>query len=95
VVLAATLGSIATGCFTDSADFRDDAQTFIVEDAGIAGQLGTTFVRSSCEDPASRDVDETFTCVGIDVDGREWGFEVRITGDSSYTVNVAERPDGA
>lgn len=93
------LGVVVSGCFTTAADFRQDAETFITEDdelrAGLFADTGVTFVSATCAEPENQDVDTTFPCTGTDSDGREWEFEIVITGTSGYTVNVSRRPDGA
>jgi hypothetical protein len=81
-----------TGCFTSTADFRRDAETFIVENQGLANAVETTFASAECEEPRSQDVGTTFPCSALDEDGRTWTFDIEITGSNEYEVNVARFP---
>ncbi|MGB0113848.1 MAG: hypothetical protein WBP59_11555 [Ilumatobacteraceae bacterium] len=87
------------GCFTTAADFRNNAEKFILDDDGLVaalfGDSGTAFETSTCAEPENQDVDTTFLCTGVDTEGRAWEFEVTITGKSDYEVIVSRRPDGA
>ena len=60
------------GCFTSTADFREEAETFIVEDPGIASALDVTLVSATCAEPADQDVGTTFACTAIDESGATW-----------------------
>jgi hypothetical protein len=98
----ATLLSAATvalsGCFTTTADFGDDAEQFIVENQDLRQALfddsETTFVEATCVDPENRDEGTTFPCTARDSDGATWEFEIEITGNAEYEVNVSRFPDG-
>jgi hypothetical protein len=81
-----------TGCFTSTADFRRDAETFIVENQGLANAVETTFASAECEEPRSQDVGTTFPCSALDEDGRTWTLDIEITGSNEYEVNVARFP---
>jgi len=83
------------GCFTTTADFREEAETFIVEDPEVASLLGTTFVSATCVAPERQDVDEKFSCSATDELDRSWDFQATITGEGSFRVEVVEatRPD--
>ncbi len=91
-VIAATLA----GCFTTTADFGDDAETFIEEDQELRDALfpdaPTTFVTATCLDPENQDEGTTFACTATDSGDATWEFEIVITGSSEYEVNVARRP---
>jgi hypothetical protein len=80
------------GCFTSTADFRRDAENFIVENQGLATAVDTTFTTAECDEPRSQDVGTTFACSAIDEDGRAWSFEIEITASNEYEVNVARFP---
>lgn len=98
---AAVVGStiLVTGCFTTSADFRSDAESYLVENERLRDAIfvdsDTTFTTATCEDPANRDPGTTFSCSAVDSTGATWGFEIVITGSSSYKASVSRRPDGA
>ncbi|HSP28730.1 MAG TPA: hypothetical protein VLN74_09295 [Ilumatobacteraceae bacterium] len=102
LVAVATLAVLAAGlagCFTTSADFRNDAETFIQENDDLREALfpdsDTTFTSATCVDPENQDVGTTFPCTATDSNGDVWEFEIAITSSSEYEVNVARRPDGA
>jgi len=86
-----TLGLSA--CFTSTADFRRDAETFIVENQELSTALETTFVRSTCQEPPDQDVGTEFLCTAVDVDDRAWEFDIVITGANEYEVNLRRAPD--
>jgi hypothetical protein len=81
-----------TGCFTSTADFRNEAETFIVENAGVADGLGVALVSATCVEPADQEVGTTFTCTAIDENGDTWGFEVEIAESNRIDVSVSDRP---
>ncbi len=102
LVAVATIAVLATGlagCFTTTADFRDDAETFIEGDDDLREALfpdsDATFTSASCADPVNQEVGTTFPCTATDSNGDVWEFEIEITSSSEYEVNVARRPDGA
>lgn len=78
-----------SGCFTTSADFQEEAESFIVDDPGIVDALGVAMVSATCEEPVDRDVGRTFSCSAVDVDGEDHAFQVEITGETSFEVTVA------
>lgn len=96
VVLAA---SGLSGCFTNSADFSNDAETFIVENEelrqALFGDTETRFVEATCEEPENRDVGTTFPCTAQDSEAATWEFEIEITGSAEYEVNVSRFPSGS
>lgn len=98
---AAVVGStiLLTGCFTTSADFRSDAESYLVENerlrSAIFADSDTTFTTATCEDPKNRDKGTRFSCSANDSTGATWGFEMVITGSSTYEASVSRRPDGA
>ena len=89
---AAAVG--VSSCFTSTADFRRDAEAFIIENEELAAGLETTFVRSTCQEPPSQDVGTEFLCTAVDVEDRAWEFLIIITDDNEYEVNLSRRPDG-
>ncbi len=95
-LVAVTLG--ATGCFASGSDFRDDAETYIVESDDLRAELfpesDTTIDEATCAEPESKDVGETFACTAVDSNGGEWGFEIEITGSRDYLVVVSSYPPG-
>lgn len=81
------------GCFTSASDFSDDAAKFIQDNSDLHAALGVSgFTSVDCDDPEDRDVGTQFPCVGVDTDGREWAFEVELTGGGQYVVNVSKAP---
>jgi hypothetical protein len=93
------LSGALSGCFTTTADFRNDAETFIVENPELRAALfpGTdaTFSTATCAEPANQDEGTTFPCTAIDSNGDTWEFEIVISGSTEYDVNVARRPTDA
>jgi hypothetical protein len=85
-----------TGCFTTTADFRNDAETFIEDNdelrAALFGQSATTFDTATCVEPENQDEGTTFPCSATDTTGATWEFEIVITGSTEYEVNVSRRP---
>jgi hypothetical protein len=88
-----------TGCFTSTADFREDAETFIESDERLRAaaffDTAGSFVEATCDEPASRDEGETFACTATDSNGDLWEFEIVITGTTEYEVVIARRPPDA
>lgn len=83
---------LLAGCFTTTADFRGDAEDFILNDQGLREAVATSFSTATCEEPPDRDVGTTFPCTAVDRDGRTWEFEIVIVEDSGYEVNVSRFP---
>jgi hypothetical protein len=88
-----------TSCFTTTADFRNDAETFIEENDELRDVLfpgsDTAFETATCVEPRNQDEGTTFPCTAIDTEGATWEFEIVITGSTEYDVNVARRPSGS
>lgn len=80
------------GCFTTAADYRKDAETFILGDQGLAEDLGVGFESATCEEPANRNVGATFVCNAVDDQGADWEFEIKIRESNKYEVNVSRFP---
>jgi hypothetical protein len=97
IVLVASLGLLLSACFTTTADFRKDAETFIVEDDELRTALfpdsDTAFVSASCTEPADRDEGTTFPCTATDSNDDTWEFEIVITGSNEYEVNLSRAPE--
>ncbi len=85
-----------TGCFTSTADFRSDAETFIETNAGLQTALfadsDVAIESATCVEPESQDEGTSFGCTALDTDGDTWEFEVVITGSNEYEVNLARAP---
>lgn len=81
-----------SGCFTSTADFQGDAETFILENEELATVLETEFTEATCAEPQSQAVGSTFDCDAVDVEGRPWEFQIVITATNEYEVNVSRRP---
>jgi hypothetical protein len=88
-----------SGCFTTAADFRADAEAFIVEDVGLRDatfpDAETTFTSATCTEPANQEAGTRFPCTAVDSDGDTWEFEIVITSSSGYDVNITRRPLGS
>lgn len=82
----------ASGCFTSTADFREKAETFIVEEVTIPDEPDLSFSSATCEEPTRQDPGTVFGCTAIDNEGETWTFDVTIEDDNRILVSVDERP---
>jgi hypothetical protein len=93
------LTTVVAGCFTTSADFRNDAEEFIEQNdelrAALFPDTDDRITSATCTEPPDQDEGTTFPCTATDTTGASWEFEIVITGSNEYEVNVARRPDGA
>ena len=80
------------GCFTSTADYRKKAERFIVENPGVADELGVALVSATCAEPADQEVGTTFACTATDENGDTWGFDVEIAESNRIDVSVSDRP---
>jgi len=80
---------VVTGCFTSTADFREEAETFIVDEVAIDD---VSFLSAVCEEPAQQDPGTVFGCTAIDDQGATWTFDVTIEEDNRILVSVGDRP---
>ncbi len=80
------------GCFTSTADYRDEAETFIVEGVSIPGEPDLSFPSAVCEEPARQDPGTVFGCTATDNQGGTWTFDVTIEEDNRIRVSVDDRP---
>lgn len=80
------------GCFTSTADYRKEAEAFIIESARVADELGVALVSATCAEPADQEVGTAFTCTAIDQNDATWGFDVVIAESNSIDVSVSDRP---
>ncbi|NND73595.1 MAG: hypothetical protein HKN44_01180 [Ilumatobacter sp.] len=87
---AAAACTLLAGCFTTSADFRRDAETFIRD--SVAPELDTSFQSVSCTKPVNQDVGTRFACEALDAEGGVWEFDNVIDAPGEFTVNVSRRP---
>ncbi|TFH13675.1 MAG: hypothetical protein E4H05_10590 [Acidimicrobiales bacterium] len=92
LVLPTVAAVSLAGCFTSTADYREEAETFIVENPGVAEGLGVVLVSATCAEPTNQDVGTTFTCSAIDGNGDTWGFDVEIGESNRIDVSVSDRP---
>lgn len=83
---------VLSGCFTTAADFREEAETFILQDESVSDGLGVALVSATCAEPADQEVGTVFACTAIDENGDEWGFEVEIAESNGIELSVSERP---
>lgn len=92
--LAASLGAAVvalSGCFTTAADYRAEAEAYIVEEVTIPDQ-GVTFTAASCDEPENRDPGTEFACTATDQTGATWGFGVTIEEGNRFVVSVTSFP---
>jgi hypothetical protein len=89
-MLAVTL-LLAAGCFTTTADYQAEAETFIVEEVTIPEE-DVTFTEATCDEPTSQDPGSEFSCTGIDQSGATWRFRVTIEEDNRFVVEITDRP---
>jgi len=81
---------VLASCFTSTADFKSDAETFIVEQ--VLEQIGTTLTSVNCVAPVDQNIGTRFTCQAIDDAGAIWEFDNVIDGDGEFTVKISRRP---
>jgi hypothetical protein len=93
LIVAATSAAVLSGCFTTTADFREEAEQFIVEDPSIVDGLGVAITSATCDEPADQEVGTVFACTAIDANGEQWGFDVTIADSDSIELSVSERPE--
>jgi hypothetical protein len=77
-------------CFTSTADFKSDAETFIAEQVSV--QLGTTLTSVNCVAPIDQNVGTRFACQAIDDASGVWEFDNVIDAEGQFTVNISQRP---
>lgn len=86
------LGVALSACFTTAADFRKDAETYIVESKALRGAVfpdaSTEFTAATCAEPKNQDVGTTFACNATDTNGDTRDFQVEITGSAAYEVTL-------
>lgn len=90
-LVVAALVAVA-GCFTSTADFREEAETFIAGEVTIPDEPDVSFESVTCEEPARQDPGTVFGCTAIDNEGATWTFDVTIEEDNRILVSVDERP---
>ena len=81
---------VLASCFTSTADFKSDAETFIVEQ--VSAEIGTTLTSVNCVAPIDQNIGTRFTCQAIDDSGAIWEFDNVIDGEGEFTVNISRRP---
>ena len=81
---------VLASCFTSTADFKSDAETFIVEQ--VSEQIGTRLTSVNCVAPVDQKVGTRFTCQAIDDAGAIWEFDNVIDAEGEFTVNISRRP---
>ncbi len=95
-VSAAVAAATLAGCFTTTSDFRADAEDFIESDSSLRTALfadsGVVIDSATCAEPENQNEGTTFACTALDSDGDTWEFEVAITGDNEYEVNLSRSP---
>jgi hypothetical protein len=90
-LLIGAAGATLAGCFTTSADFSNDAETYI--ETTVAESLGVEFESVECAEPESQDVGTRFECTAVDAAGGTWVFDNEISAKNEFTVNVDRRPE--
>ncbi|HSM65999.1 MAG TPA: hypothetical protein VK860_06825 [Ilumatobacteraceae bacterium] len=91
VITATVAATVLGGCFTTTADYRSEAEAFIVEEVTIADE-DVTFTAATCDEPDGQEPGTSFDCTATDQSGAVWGFEVTIEADNRFVVSVTERP---
>jgi hypothetical protein len=91
-VAPVAIGVLLSGCFTSTADFREKAEEFIVDDPGIAAELGVDLVSATCDEPVDQNVGTSFSCDAVDANGDTWGFDVEIAESNRIELSVSARP---
>lgn len=89
-VLMAATATALSGCFTTTADFKSDAESFIAEQVPAA--VGTEFSSVNCDTPANQETGTRFACQAIDTNGGVWEFDNVIDARNEFTVNISSRP---
>jgi hypothetical protein len=81
------------GCFTSGADFRDDAERFIRDSEEMHAEIGVGgFESAQCDGPETKAVGTTFSCTGVDDQGRTWEFAGEIVEGDQYVLTVSRAP---
>ncbi len=97
LLTATTVTALAlalSSCFTTTADYRQKAEEFIVEDEDVAAELGVSLVSATCEEPADQEVGTVFACTAVDDTGGTWGFDVEIAESDRIELTVSDQPAG-
>lgn len=78
-------------CSPDEGDFASEAEDFIQDDEGdVATSTGMTFEDAECDEPASTEVGEIFTCTATGSDGQSYLFTATVEGDRSFEITAME-----
>lgn len=85
LLAAAGLFAVLSSCSVSATDFQADAQDFLTGE-DVFGAYGIDFTDPVCEQPASTDVGETFTCTAQGDDGLTYRFSLQITGKKSMSL---------
>ena len=88
--VALTAAVALSGCFTSTADFKTDAETFIVE--RVAPEVEAEFTSVNCDEPLDQQIDTRFACQAIDAEGGVWEFDNVIDAEGEFTVTISQRP---
>ena len=83
---------LLTACFTTTADYKGDAEKFILENEQLSDSQGVVFTTATCQEPDSQDAGTTFACTATDEQGQSWEFSIEITGSNEYEVNISRFP---
>lgn len=77
-------GVLLSSCSPSGSDFADAAAELI--EGELATELGVTFTEVSCEEPASTEVGDEFSCTAALANDAEVTFSAEIAGDDRVTV---------
>lgn len=73
-------------CSPDPADFREQAEKYILT-RDFSEEMGSLrYDDVECESPESTDIDTRFTCTAVAEDDSTWLYTVEITGEKELTV---------
>jgi len=78
------------GCFTSTADFKSDAESFIADK--VAAELDVVFESVNCNSPLNQDVGTGFACTALTLDGGVYEFNSVIDEPGKFTINISRRP---
>ena len=89
LLLGACSKDVSTG------DFKSQTEKFLNSNKDVKEKLGVSFTDASCQEPASKDVDTSYTCTATAEDGSTWAFKVQITSKNGFTVETAQPSDSS
>jgi hypothetical protein len=90
LLIATPLIALVAAACTSTASYKDQTEEFLNDDSQVETAVEGDVSGASCEEPASTDVGETYTCTA-EVEGRGTAtFDVRIDAEDSFLVENFE-----